>query len=100
MSWKKARAMEDAMYGWPSAMKWAYFKKMSTTVSMTLLPCTLGSASTKSMDIIKPDTGRHRRQLKETGGVQNLDLVPLASGAIADVVADGAPVVLKEEIGA
>jgi hypothetical protein len=52
------------------------------------------------MDIIKPDTGRHRRQLKETGGVQNLDLVPLASGAIADVVADGAPVVLKEEIGA
>jgi hypothetical protein len=60
MSWKKVRATEDAVYGWPNGMKWAYFENLSTTVSMTLLPCTLGSASMKSTDMsdqIREGTG-------------------------------------------
>jgi hypothetical protein len=32
-------------------MKWVYLENLSTTVSKTLLPCTLGSASIKSIEI-------------------------------------------------
>ena len=49
MSRKNARATDEAVYGCPRGMKWAYLEKRSTTVKITLLPCTLGSASTKSI---------------------------------------------------
>jgi hypothetical protein len=32
-------------------MKWAYLENLSTTVRIMLLPCTFGSASTKSMEM-------------------------------------------------
>ena len=51
MSWKKAHATDDAVYGWPNGMKCAYFENLSTTVRSTLLPWTLGSASMKSREI-------------------------------------------------
>jgi hypothetical protein len=46
-------------------MKWVYFENLSTTVSMTLLPCTLGNASTKSMymsDQTQEGTGKDCRR--------------------------------------
>lgn len=49
MSVKNACATDSAEYGWASGMKWQYLLKRSTTVRMTDLPRTRGSASTKSM---------------------------------------------------
>ena len=49
---------------------------------------------------IEPDVGGNRQQPEEAGGVQCLGLVLLASGARADIVADGAPIMLDEEHGA
>jgi hypothetical protein len=48
---KKARATEAAVYGWLSAMKWAYYEKRSMTVRMTDFPLTLGSPSMKSIEM-------------------------------------------------
>jgi hypothetical protein len=45
---KNAWATDSAEYGWASGMKWQYLLKRSTTVRMTDLPRTRGSASTKS----------------------------------------------------
>jgi hypothetical protein len=42
---------DDAVYGWPSAMKCAYLEKRSTTVRITDLPPTLRSHSMKSMEM-------------------------------------------------
>lgn len=47
ISSKNTRATDSAVYGCPSGMKWAYLEKRSTTVRMTDLPPTLGSAVTK-----------------------------------------------------
>ncbi|WVZ93025.1 LOW QUALITY PROTEIN: hypothetical protein U9M48_039048 [Paspalum notatum var. saurae] len=49
ISLKKARATKAAVYGCDSKMKWAYLEKRSTTVRMTVLPCTRRRASMKSM---------------------------------------------------
>jgi hypothetical protein len=46
---KNAWATDSAKYGWASGMKWQYLLKRSTTVRMTDLPRTRGSASTKPM---------------------------------------------------
>jgi hypothetical protein len=51
MPTKKARAIDDAMYGWSSAMKCTYMEKRSTTVRIKGLPPTLGSPSMKSMEM-------------------------------------------------
>ena len=48
---KKARATDEAVYGWLRAMKCAYFEKRSTTVRMTDFPPTLGRPSTKSIEM-------------------------------------------------
>ena len=48
---KKARATDEAVYGWLRAMKCAYFEKWSTTVRMTDIPPTLGRPSTKSIEM-------------------------------------------------
>ena len=44
--------------------------------------------------------GRHRQWLEKPRGMQGLRLVPLAGGAGADEVTDGAAVVVKVEGGA
>jgi hypothetical protein len=46
---KNACATDSAEYGWVSGMKWQYLLKRFTTVRMTDLSRTRGSASTKSM---------------------------------------------------
>lgn len=51
ISWKKALANDEAVYGWLSVMKCAYLESRSTTVRITLLPCTFGKPSTKSIEI-------------------------------------------------
>ena len=48
---KKALATDSAVYGCAKGMKYAYLEKRSTTVSITLLPPTFGSASMKSMEM-------------------------------------------------
>jgi hypothetical protein len=49
MESKKSRETDVVVYGWPSVMKWAYFDRRSTTVSMMDLPLTRGRPSTKSL---------------------------------------------------
>jgi len=48
MSVKKACATDSAEYGCPKGMKWQYLLNLATTVKMTDLPRTRGSASTMS----------------------------------------------------
>lgn len=62
---ENAWAMDSADYGWANSIKWHYLRKRSTTVRMTDLPPTRGSASTKSSpmsDHIGIDTGSGRRR--------------------------------------
>ncbi|KAF0906562.1 hypothetical protein E2562_012016 [Oryza meyeriana var. granulata] len=51
ISVKKACATDSAEYGCANGMKWQYLLNLSTTVRMTDLPRTRGSASTKSRAI-------------------------------------------------
>jgi hypothetical protein len=61
MSVKNACATDSAVYGCAKGTKWQYLLKRSTTERMTVLPCTRGSASTKSRPMsaqTMDDTGR------------------------------------------
>jgi hypothetical protein len=48
MSVKNACATDSTVYGCAKGTKWQYLLKRSMMERMTVLPCTRGSASTKS----------------------------------------------------